>query len=672
MGRTFSGGDFYTASIEDGLWSVGDVVVLDYGFWLRHFGGSRDALGSRLSLNNKRVLVVGVMPEGFGAMWRDADVYLPWILPPDFWSERAANVLPMLARRGQDISQASAASEVSTIYARLATEYPETNEVLTGTVVPLRERYGASTRTAIALSAGALMVLVVACANLAGLLATRARKRVGELALRRALGATRARIVRQLVIESAAIVLIGGVIGVVAARGILHWVSLPMLLPFSPELSLPVLGFSFLLLAGTALALGLAPAWLLTREELSAAIDDLARSRSTHKVSSAFVVVQVAVALGLVSTSALLLRSFDALERESMGFDPERVQSLYLRLPETRYRSDDAQREFRRRALEAVRSVPGVVSAATASHLPTTPMSLNLATAIDGRPLPRGTLRAAPVFVSRDLLRTLRIPILRGRHFDERDSKQSPWVIVINERMAREFWPDEDSVGKSIRLDYAWAPDAPLTVIGVVADVKQERVGAAVRPAFYILHEQFPQEWFYFVLRTRGAPDPIVGGVRERLAAVDPNLPLSDFETMDQRVAASLADHRARARLFTLYASAGLLLATLGLYGTLASLVSLRTGELVIRMTLGATRADVARLVLAFGARQLAAGLALGLALALIAGRFVESLLFGVHPADGVSLVVTLVVLGGAGVAAFLVPTYRAVHLNLASRLRGE
>lgn len=245
-------------------------------------------------------------------------------------------------------------------------------------------------------------------------------------------------------------------------------------------------------------------------------------------------------------------------------------------------------------------------------------------------------------------------------------------MIVINESMAEEYWPAEDALGKTIRLEYAWAPDAPVTVVGVVADVKQQAVGARVQPAFYILHEQFPQEWFYFALRTHGSPEAIMGDVRDRLARVDPNLPVSDVMTMEQRVAGALADHRARARLFALYAIAGLMLATLGLYGTLASLVSLRTRELVIRMALGATRADVTRLVLVHGTMQLVAGVVLGLALALIAGRFVGTLLFEVDPADGVSLVATIVVLVGAGVLAALVPTRRAVHLNLAARLRGE
>lgn len=673
VGRTLGGGDFYTASsFDEGLWSVGNVAVLDYGFWQRHFGGSPDAVGSKLVVDEKSVLVVGVMPEGFGALWREADLYLPWILPRDFWSVRPPHVLPMLARRAEGVSIATASSEVATIYARLATEFPETNEVLTASVEPLRGRYAASTRTLVVLSAGALMVLIVACANLAGLLATRARSRRGEVAVRRALGATPIRIARQLVIESAVLVLIGGVLGVVASRAILNVITLPTALPFAPELSLPVLGFSFVLLAGTTVVLGLAPAWLVNRSDLSGTVGELSRSRTTRRLGTAFVVVQVAVAVGLVSTSALLLKSLSALEGESLGFDPERVQTLYVALPKSRYASDDDKRQFRQRALEELSAIAGVASADSASHLPTTPILLNLATGIEGRSLPRGTFRASPVFVSRDFLRTLRIPIRRGRDFDERDSKRSPWVIVINERMAKEFWPGQDAVGKKIRLEYSWAPDAPLTVIGVVGDVKQEGVGGRVNPAFYILHEQFPQEWFYFALRTEGQPEAIVGSVRARLAALDPNLPVTDVMTMEQRVAKSLAEHRARTRLFALYASAGLLLATLGLYGTLSSLVSLRTRELVIRMALGASRADITRLVLGHGMRQLAVGIVLGVALALLTGKFVESLLHEVEASDGATLATTIIVLISAGAVAALVPTYRAVRLNLAIRLRGD
>lgn len=673
VGRTLSGGDFHTASsVEDGLWSVGDVAVIGYGFWQRHYGGSREAIGSKLVLNDESVTVVGVMPEGFGALWREADLYVPWILPPDFWSVRPPHVLPMLARLADGVSLETASSEVATIYARLAVEFPETNEVLTASVEPLRARFQASTRTVTVLSAGALMVLIVACANLAGLLATRARSRMGEVAVRRALGASAARIAGQLTIESAVLAGAGGLLGIGIARVVVESLTLPTALPFSPELNLPVFGFSFVLLAGTAVLLGVVPAWLVSRIGLSESLRRKPRSHSGSRVNAAFVVVQVAVALGLVSASSLLLRSLTALERETLGLDAERLLTFYVRLPDTRYRDDDARRQFRRRALEELEALPGVSSAGTASHLPTTPMTLNLATAIEGRPLPRGTFRAAPVFVSHGLFRALGIPIREGRGFDERDSSDSPWMIVVNERMAEDFWPGQSAVGRKIRLEYPWAPEAPLTVIGVAPDVKQENIGREVRPAFFILHEQFPQEWFYFALRTRGAPEGIVGAVRERFRSLDPNLPVTDVQTMEERVEQSLAEHRARTGLVALYASAGILLAALGLYATLANLVHARTRELVIRMALGANRAHVTRLVFGHGMRQLGTGLALGLVLAFLAGRFVESLLFGVDPADGVSLAVTLAILAGVGVLAALPPTVRAGRLELANRLREE
>jgi predicted permease len=417
------------------------------------------------------------------------------------------------------------------------------------------------------------------------------------------------------------------------------------------------------------LFLGLTPALLVSSTDLSTSLRGRSDNAPSRRLANAFVVVQFAVALGLVSAGGLLLESLTVLENVELGFDAEGVQSLYVALPDTRYRGADAERQFRRRALEELRAIPGVSSVDTASHLPMTPMTLDLATAIEGRPLPRGTLRAAPVFVSHGLLRTLGIPIRRGRGFDERDSKNSPWVIVVNERMAGVFWPSEEAVGRRVRLEYPWAPDAPLTVVGVVSDVKQEGVGHAVRPSFYILHEQFPQEWFYFAIR---ASDNVVSSVRARLAAMDASLPMTDVKTMSERVADSLAEHRARTQLVGVYAAAGLVLAAFGLYGTLASLVSQRTKELVIRMALGATTADITRLVLGHGVRQLAAGITLGLALALLGGRFVESLLYEVGPMDSGSLLITISLLAGAGLLAALVPARRAARLELATRLRQD
>jgi len=440
--------------------------------------------------------------------------------------------------------------------------------------------------------------------------------------------------------------------------------------PFSPALNVPVLGFSLVLLTATVLFLGLVPAWLVSKTNLVSALRGFSGSVSGARSAGTFVVVQVAVALGLVSAGGLLVRSLAALGSEPLGFAPERVSSAYVTLPDTRYPTDEDNRQFRRRALEELATIPGVSSSATASHLPTTPMLLNLATKIEGRPLPRGTFRAAPVFVSRGLLRTLGIPILKGRGFDDRDRKNSPWVIIINERMAEDFWPGQDAIGKQVRLEYAWAPDAPLTVIGVVADVKQEGIGQRVRPSFYILHEQFPQEWFYFALRTDGAPDALMANVRERLRTVDASLPVTDMKTMSERISDSLQAPRARARLVGLYASAGLLIAALGLYGSLASLVAFRARELAIRMALGATRARVVRLVMGRGLELHVLGLGLGLVLAFLGRRFIESLLYGIAATDAMSLTATVAILAGVGLLAILIPAYQAARPAPVNRLR--
>ena len=675
IGRTLAEGDFGTASEEETreTWIIlGDVAVLDHGFWMRQFGGSPEIVGKTLRLDDKSFRIVGVMPEGFDALWRETDLYLPSMRGRRFWRRGGGgHLLSVLARLRPGVSVETASSEVATIYARLAQEYPETNEVLTASVEPLgSSRFGDSARALVILLVGALMVLAVACSNLAGLLATRARARIKEVAVRRALGASARRVAGQLLTESLLLAGAGGILGIAAAYTSLRMLSLPMSLPFEPELSLPVLVYCLILLGATAVFLGLTPAWLVSRIDLTPALRGLTEEASSPRMVGTSIVVQVALAFALVSASGLLLRSLASLSGEELGFEKERLLSFRVVLPNTRYpdRRDDTQ--FRRRALEELRSVPGVHSVAAASHLPMTPLPGGLATAIEGRPAPRGTFRAGAVFVSHGLLRTLGVRLSRGRDFDARDGKESPKVVIVNERMARDFWPGEAALGKRIRLQ--WFQD-PWTVVGVVPDVKQHRLDQEVRPAFYVLYEQFSNvNWLYFALRTEGAPQDFVSVARARIASIDPHLPVTDVQTLDERVAGSLSEHRARATLVGLYASAALLLAILGLYGTLESVVGQRTRELVIRMALGATRPHIVQLVMTRGLTLLALGVAIGLGLTVIGRRFVSSLLYGVEPTAGASLFVTTAILLASGALAAFVPANRASRLELATRLRQE
>jgi putative ABC transport system permease protein len=674
VGRTLQGSDFETAaSVDAGLWTVGAVAVLDYKFWNSRFGGSTDVIGSTVRLNNKPVRIVGVMPEGFDAMWREADLYVPWILPPDFWNDRPPHILPTLARLRPGVTTEAATAEVKTIYARLAKEYPETNAVLTARVQPLRAfRFTETTNAVFILLLGALLVLMVGCFNLAGLLATKARARVGEVAVRRALGASSSRIARQFVTESFLIVGGGAILGVAAAHAALRAVSLPMSLPFAPELSLPAMGFSLLLLTLTSLFLGLTPAWLVPRCDLASSLRGVSRGASPTRLPGAFIAVQVAIAVGLVSASGLLLRTLTALQTEELGFDKERVLTFYVTLPDARYPDDATKRQFLRRGLEEIRAIPGVISAATASHVPTTPMYVNLATAIEGRAAFRGTFRAAPVFVSHGFFRTMRVPLQRGRDFDDRDSEESPWVIVVNERMARDFWPGEEAIGRRIRLEYSWALDQPLTVIGCARDVKQESLDREVQPSFYLLNEQLPNDWLYFVIRTDGEPQVVAPAIRSRIASVDPQLPVTDMRTMEERLDRSVIAHRTRAILVTLYAVAALALATLGLTGMVLSQVSQRMHELVIRIALGATRGHITRLVMTESLKQLSLGLMLGLVGAVFADRLISGFLYRVKPTDIPSLLGTMALLTASGLLATFIPAHRASRRQPAMELRQE
>jgi len=678
LGRGLSEGDYSTAArVEDGLWSVGEVVVLGHAFWRSRFGGASDVIGSRIRLQDRSVTVIGVMPEGFDALWRGTDIYVPWILPPGFWSVRPPHVTPMLARLRPGVDIEAARSEVATLYARLATEYPDTNEVLSAAVEPVRDSLGGVLRPVLVLFAGAVVVLLVACSNLAGLMTTRAKVRWKDVAVRRALGATTFQIARMLLVESLMLSALGCGLGILFAKLSLPLFELPAVIPFAPTLNGSVVSFSVLVMVAAVLFIGLTPTWIVTRTTLTPALKDHATGRSTQRATSVFVVAQVALALGLVSTSGLLLKSLATMLTEELGFRTDGLLTFYVSLPDTRYGGDERERasrrrSFRRSAQEQLRGLPGVLAVDTTSHLPTTPMVVNLAVGVEGSPAPRGTRRAAPIFVSHDLLPTLSVSLSKGRNFTASDREDSPWVVVVNESMAREFWPRQEAVGKRIRFEYGWAPDAWVTVIGVARDVRQENVGTAIRPAFYILHEQFPQDFLYFAIRTRGAPELVVPSVRERVQSLDPNLPLTDVRTMEERVAGSVAIHEARAKLVALYATGALVLATMGLYGMLASVVAARTRELVIRMALGATRADVARLVLGRGARELLVGLAVGLALSVAGGRLVESVLYDVAATDMGAFATTTAVLASFGLVAIAAPALRASRLELSPRLREE
>jgi putative ABC transport system permease protein len=674
VGRALQADDFGIApSVESGLYRVGDAAVLDHEFWVRRFGSARDVVGRSIRLNDKMVRIVGVMPAGFDALWRDADIYVPWILPPDFWSTRPPHVLPMMARLRAGVERETAAAEVQAIYGQLANEYPETNTVLTADVRALRSHaFGESARAVLILFAGALLVLVVTCTNLAGLLATKARSRTGEIAVRRAVGASQARVARMLLTESFLLASAGAAIGVAAAHAFFRVASVPLSLPFEPTLSVPILVSTALLVGVTAIVLGVAPAWSVARSDVSSALRGVAHGHSSRHISGAFVLVQIALALTLVSWSGLLLTTLTALESDDPVFDSDGVLSFFVILPETRYPDDASKRQFVHRAVEELEAIDGVMAAASASHLPMTPLTVHLATAIEGRAAPRGTFRAAPVFVSHKFLSMMRIPVTRGRDFDERDSRDSPWVIVINERMAREFWPGEPPLGKRIRFEYPWLADKPLTVIGLVPDVRQRGVDQEVSPSFYILSDQYPIDWLYFAVRADRDPHALAPAIRARMSSLDSHLPVADIQTMDERLEASLAPHRARARLASLYGIAALILASVGLNALVVSRISQRAREFVIRMALGATPRHIERLVMSETTRELALGLVLGGGTTLLARRWTAAFLHRVDATAVETLVIPIALIAGSGLLAAFLPTRRASRVSLSARLRQE
>ncbi|MBD0320300.1 MAG: ABC transporter permease, partial [Gemmatimonadetes bacterium] len=652
------------------------VVVLSHGLWRQRFGGARDVLGRTVEVDGVARTVVGVMPPGFRFPAAGARLWVPVPLdgsnPGDYWAGAPVLSLVGRVRDGVPVERIGAEVRAAAPEVRAAFPWPLPPTWTEGAgAAPLREVVVGDAGTPLLVLVGAVgLVLLIACANVANLLLVRNASRRKELAVRAALGATRGHLARFLFTESLLLSLMGTLLGLALAlagmRALLA--LLPAGTPRVAEIGIDgrVLAGVLLLSLLNALLFGVVPSLQASRADLGGALRDGgkgSRGVAHRRLSSALVVGEIALAVTLVIGAGLLVRSLWELLRVDTGLRAEQVVAARLSPPPARYTEPERTLAFYQSVLSRVQGLPGVQAAAVVQRVPLGGEDGGVPLAVEGQPLPAGA--AAPFAgewrVTPDYLRVMGIPLLRGRALTDADRQGAPAVALVNQAMARRFWPGQDPVGR--RIKPVWWQEW-ITVVGVVGDVKDGGLQEESGLQLYRPVAQGPSTSMHLVVRTRAAPEALAAPVAQEVWAVDPDVPVSDVRTMREVVAASVAGPRSAMTLLGLFAGIALVLGAIGVYGVIAYAVSRRTQEFGIRMAMGASRGAVVGLVLRQGGRLAAAGVGAGLLAALVLTRVLASLLFGVSAADPLTFgVVALLVLGLALLASY-VPAWRATRIE--------
>ena len=657
-------------------------VVLSHRLWVRRFGGDPGVIGKQLTLvGGGSATVVGVMPERF-RFPSQAEVWTA--LPRDSREllQRSSRYFAVVGRVRGDLTQAQAQEELGGVAARLADAYPQSNADWGVRLVPLRETLvGSQARTALLVLFGAVgFVLLIACANVTNLLLARSAARHKEVAIRAALGATRWRVVRQLLAESVLLTLAGGALGVVLAL----W-GVDALLALVPEdlrfarldearVDGGVLAFTAFVSLTTGLLVGLLPGLKVSKPDLNLALKETGRGSSSEgglrRARGLLVVAEVAVTLVLLIGAGLLLRSFVSLQRTELGFEPRNLLTLTVGAPARLYDLDAQRAAYFGKMQERLSALPGVRATAVASSLPLDWM-LDFSFWVEGRPARPGEEHQAEYLsVSPNYFEVMRIPLVRGRGFTERDAEGAPAVALINETMARRVFPGEDPLGKRVVVEYL-ERRVPLEIVGVVADVKQ-KIGEATDIQIYDCYLQRPWLSSAFIVRTSGDPAALAPAAQKAVREVDAGRAASGVKTMERLLSESVAQPRFYAQLLTGFACVALLLAAVGVYGVMSYTVTQRTREIGIRMALGARGGDVVRMVVGQGMALALAGVVAGLAAAFALTRLMTSLLYGVSATDAGVFALVPVLLTAVAFLACLVPARRATKVDPMVALRYE
>lgn len=660
------------------------VILLSNSFWMTRFSGNPEIVGKTISLSGTGYRIIGVMPEGFQVPHLKAELWAPiQVESPGESTARGAHTMAGISRLKPGATLQQAQSEMNNIMTALRKLFPEENAERTVVLVPWQKHLVADAEPRLWMLLGAVaFVLLIAVTNVSGLLLARASGRGREVAIRRALGAGRGRLIKQLLMESIVLAFLGGALALLVAP----WISQiiftlnpgGIIEPRSIQIDSSVLIFTggVAILAG--ILFGLFPALQATRPDFNDLLKEGARGsdgRSTHRLRSAMVIAELTLALVLLIGAGLLIRSFGLLAGVNPGFDSQRLLTANITLPLNRFADISKRTLFFQQALEKVAALPGVESASFNSELPFGTGGVFHNLAVEGVTVETGH---EPEIYSRsispDFFRTLNIPLRKGRYFTEADKANAPLVAIVNESMARTIFHGADPIGKRVM----WArSEQPLwmTIIGVVADIRAFSLDADDQPAIYApfaQEQQFWKTWLNLVVRTSVDPNTLTASIRRAVSEVDPTIPVADIQTMDQLIGASFSDRKFYMVLLGSFAALALFLSAIGIYGVISYSVNRRVHDLGIRMALGARRSDILRLVIGQALKLTSVGLALGLLASVLLSRFLKGLLYEIAPTDIVTFGAVTAVLGIVALLASYVPARRASSVDPVIALRYE
>ena len=656
-------------------------IVLSHAFWKNQFGGDPSVVGRTLHFADGPFTVVGVTNEDMQFPSPDVKIYAPLSLigDDDVPHKRQIRWLEIVARMKEGMTVQAAQADVNVVLKQLELEHGDTNQGFgQGEVVPLRESIvGKVKPIVLAVAASVGLLLLIACVNLANLLLAKSLSRGREFAVRAALGASRQRIVQQIMVESLVFALLGGFISLIIAR----WATSALIamsggtIPRVADIrvDLPVVLFTLGLCVVAAVIFGLAPALRTSggplREQLNEGSAASGEGRKSRRMREVLVVGQMALAVALLIGAGLVLKSYVKLTNVDPGFNPDHVLTLHLSIPSEMFAGGPSQRlEFRRRLFDRLMQVPGVVSVGGSKTMPLKgagePYGFEIDTSEGRKPV---TLESGALIITSDYFKTLQIPLIEGEYFSPKDDVEERWAVVVSQALAEQLWPGESAIGKRLHLDKYDIP-----VIGVVANVHQQGLGKKAETAIYLPPSIFVRASLNVFLRTKQDPRELVSQVRTAIWEVNPRLPISDIQPMPAFVRQTTAQPRFFATIVNAFATIALLLAAIGIYGVMAYAVRQRTREIGVRVALGADRGNILGLIFGSGARLIVIGAAIGVVCALALGQFLASVLFEVSPRDlSVFLMMPLMLVIAGGLATFI-PAVQATRLDPLKAIRYE
>lgn len=689
------GRGFVRADEQAGGGPGGLKVVLSHQLWKRLFNGDPNAIDRTLKIEGRPYTVIGVMPAGFQfpIQTLPVDLYVTFGVDAGntdggkpVTEQRGSHSLEGIGRLKRGVSVNQAGADLRTIAAALQQQYPDTNTNMGAAVLPLREDLIGDVKTALYVLFGAVVcVLLIANANVANLLLARASVRGKEIALRAALGASRTRIVRQLLTESLLLSGLGGLLGLLIAQwGTEALIPLvPLSIPRSGTIQLDgmVLAFSFFVSMATGVIFGLVPAWQASQVDLNHALKAGGRGTGSsgvrkQRVRNSLVMAEVALALILLVSAGLLIQSFARLGQVQPGIRTENLFTARLSLPDLAYPRSGNIVTFFDQLMPRIRAIPGVNSASIIMPLPLSGSATSTSFDIEERPMPEGQQHGSPTRVTGlDYFKTMGIPVLQGRPFDETDQLKSKPVVIVNELFAEKYFPGVNPIGKRIKPSWSIEdePEHMREIIGVVGNVKHLSLNKDFTPEMYLPANQIPLSLVWLVVRTDVSnPATITTAVRKELAALDPNLPLTHVRIFDEYMSRALSKSRFNALLLSIFAGTALLLTAIGIYGVMAYSVSQRTNEIGIRIALGAAKANIFRLIVGQAMSLVGISLAVGLVGAFAATRLLGSMLYGVGVWDPVTFVAIVLLISVVSFLAAWLPARRATNVNPLIALRSE